>query len=156
MTPFRDTVRFVDGIERNMNFFEQGYVILLCQGLRSDIEQLGATVEQISAHFVNLRLAERRVKEVRNAAVSRFEASDSIHLVFHQRDKRRNDDGSPGHQQSRKLVAEGLASACRHKDEGIASVHQVRNNLLLLAFEVIETEEIFEGLVNGYRIENHN
>ena len=53
MPPFRNTMRLVHRIERYLHPFQELDVILLCQRLRSDIEQFGASLQNIGLHLVD-------------------------------------------------------------------------------------------------------
>ena len=60
---------------------------------------------------------ERAVIEDRGHAV----AGERVHLIFHQRDERRDDDRQAVAHERRRLKAERLASAGRQDDDRIAS-----------------------------------
>ena len=54
-----------------------------------------------------------------------------IHLIFHQRDERRNDKRQPVERQGGQLIAKTLAAAGRHDAKAIAPGQHGRNHLLL-------------------------
>ena len=74
-------------------------------------------------------------------------ASDRIHLILHQSDQWRDDDRGALADQGGQLVAEGLASAGRHKHEGVMTGHDARYDLGLITLEGVEAKEVLKGLV---------
>ena len=87
VSPLRDTVCLVDGIERNLDALEELYILVLVQRLGSHIEQLRATFAHIVHHLLDGRLVQRGVQIVRQALLL-AQSIDDIHLVFHQGDER--------------------------------------------------------------------
>ena len=61
---------------------------------------------------------ERRVEKMRHAVFG-GKAAHGVHLIFHQRNKGRNDDGGTVHQQRRQLIAHALAAAGGHDDKRV-------------------------------------
>ena len=61
MTPFRDTVRLINGIERYLYLTQESNVILLGKRLWSKIEKFCASVQHILSYLRNSGLVERRV-----------------------------------------------------------------------------------------------
>lgn len=51
MPPLRNTVRLVDGVERNLDLAQKRHVILFGERLRSEVEQLGPPLQHIVAHL---------------------------------------------------------------------------------------------------------
>jgi hypothetical protein len=58
-------------------------------------------------------------------------ADERVHLIFHQRDQRRNDDGQAVTHERRRLKAQRLAAACREHDERVAPGEHGLDGLLL-------------------------
>ena len=139
MTPLRDTVSLVDGVERNLDFTQEGHVILLGQGLWSKIEQLGLTRQHITSNLIDCSLVERRVEEVGNARLGR-ERTHCIHLILHQGDKWGDDNRHTIHQKRGQLVAQRFTATCRHKHKGVATRQEVTNNSLLVSLECGEAK----------------
>lgn len=80
-------------------------------------------------------------------------ACEAIHLVFHQRDERRDDERETFELQCRKLKDERLARACRHDNEGVMIVEETLNRLLLSRAEGGEAEVGLEGGGNVHESE---
>ena len=59
VTPFRDTMRFVDSIEGYLHGFQEVHIILLRQRLRRHIEQFGAPFYDIRLDLIDGSLIER-------------------------------------------------------------------------------------------------
>lgn len=125
MPPLRNTVRLVDGVERNLDLAQKRHVILFGERLRSEVEQLGPPLQHIVAHLRDGTLVQGRVQEVSDSRIVRIGAH-GIHLVFHQGDQRRYDDRHAVHQQGGQLVTQGLAAAGRHQHERIFPLNTLR------------------------------
>ena len=145
VAPLRDTVRLVDGIERHFHRAQELHVVLFRQALRRHIEQLGAPAADVGLHLVDGRLGERRVEEVGRALVL-AQVRDEVHLVLHQRDEGRDDDGHAVHQQRRQLIAQRLASAGGHQHKGVVAFQHVVDDGLLVALEGVEAEVLLQCL----------
>ena len=90
------------------------------------------------------------------AVVAGNESPYGIDLVLHQCDQRGNHDGCSFHHQGRQLVAERLASSCRHQDKGIVPVNKVSDYTFLVGLERVEAEEVFQLHVKYAGIYRHN
>ena len=75
---------------------------------------------------------------------------DNIHLVLHQGDQWRDDNGCSIHNQGWQLIAQALTTTCRHQHKRVVAVHQVPDNSHLFAFKGIETEIMFQLLRKIY------
>ena len=144
VSPFRDAVRLIDGIERNVHFPEKFHVLILSQGFRSHVQQLCHPRQQVLAHFLDLSFVQGRVQEMCYAVLLLNEPADDIDLVLHQGDERRNDYRRPWHHQCRQLEAQRLSTAGRHQDESIPAIQKVPDNGFLVSLEGIKTEKIFQ------------
>jgi len=60
---------------------------------------------------------------------------ESLHLIFHQRDQRRNDNGHPAEQQGRDLIADRLTGSGRHDRQHVPSGQDRIDRLLLSGAE---------------------
>ena len=149
VTPFRNTVCLVNRIERDVDILEKVHVLFLGQGFRSNIQQLGLPRDKVFFHFGNFSLVERGVQEMRNATVC-TERPDCIHLILHQGNQRGNDDGRAVTHQRRQLVTHRLAASCRHNHKTVLAFQQCLNNLQLITFESVKTEDRFQRLGNGF------
>ncbi len=58
MPPFRDTMRFIYGIEGDFHILQEFHIIFLCQRFRCHIEQLGLSAQDIGLHLINGRLVQ--------------------------------------------------------------------------------------------------
>ena len=85
-----------------------------------------------------------------HAFVAGYKSADSVHLIFHQGDEGGHHNCGALHHQRRKLVAQGLSSSGRHKDKAILAFEQAADDLFLLSFEGVETEEILQCPVYGF------
>ena len=94
---------------------------------RRQIEQLKPFLIEILDHAVLFRPREARVKRCR-IDVS---LTQTCHLILHERDERRDDQGQPGQESRRQLIAERLALPGRHDRHRIAPSQHRANDLLL-------------------------
>ena len=58
MSPFRNTMRLIHCIERNLHMFQEAYIIFLRQRFRSDIQQLGLSGKDICLDLLDGRLGQ--------------------------------------------------------------------------------------------------
>jgi hypothetical protein len=72
------------------------------------------------------------------------------HLVLHQGDQRRDDDGGARPQQGRDLVAQRLAAARGHQHQGVAAGRDVLDDLRLPAAEGGIAEGVVEDGEGGH------
>ena len=87
MTPFRDTMGFVDGVEGDLHRLKELHVVLLRQRLWSHVEQLRVSGKDILLHLIDSRLVQRRVQVMGRSRLF-AQVGDDVHLVFHQRYQR--------------------------------------------------------------------
>ncbi len=146
VAPFRDAVRLVDGIERDLDLAQEGDVVLFGERLRSEVEQLGLAVEHVLTDLLHGGLVERRVEEVGDARLL-GEGAHGVDLILHQGDQGRNDDGHALHEQRRQLVAQRFAAARRHQHKRILSFEHVADDRLLIPLERGEPEVGLEFLM---------
>ena len=156
VAPFGDAVRLVHGIERDVDLLQEGDVLFLGEGFRSDIQELGDPAQQVLPDFGDLGAAQGGVEEMRDAVAGFHEAPDGVHLVLHQGDERGDDDGRAFHHQGGQLVAEGFAAAGGHQDEGVAPVNQVPDDALLVTLERIEAEEVLQFGLKDAGVDGHS
>ena len=98
MSPFRDAMRLVNGIEADFNRPQECNVLLLVQRLRSDIKQFRMPRDDIRTYLVDLGLLQGRVEIMRHTVLL-ADAVDDIHLILHQGDERRDDNRRALHDQ---------------------------------------------------------
>ena len=151
VAPLRDAVRLVDGVERNPYLAQERHVVLLGERFGSEVEQLGLARQHVRAYLRDGRLVERRIEEMGDARLGR-EGAHGIHLVLHQGDQRRDDDGHPVHEQRRELVTQRLAPARGHEHERILPLQYIADDRLLIPLERRKAEILFQFAVQGGRI----
>ena len=139
VSPLRDTMRLINGVEGNLHSFQKIDVLRFLQALGRKIEQFRFARHDIIPDGVNLSAAQTRVDKVRHALFLRI-VTHRIDLVFHQRNQRRNDNRHAVHQQRRQLETEAFATAGRHQNKGVFALHNIPNNCLLIALKRIKTE----------------
>jgi hypothetical protein len=83
-----------------------------------------------------LRRIVRRVQARRDAV-----GAELRHLIAHQRDQRRHDDGEPIADERGKLIAERFAAAGRHDGKHIAAVEDGRDDFGLTGPECVKAED---------------
>ena len=98
------------------------------QPLGRDVEELQAPVREVARRRATAR--PRRGLRVQRAGRD-ARGRSAAHLVAHQRDERRDDDGEARPAQRRQLVAERLAAARGHQGEARAAGGHVRHDLRL-------------------------
>ena len=96
MTPLRDTMGLVNGVERDLRLLQEFHIFVLGQRLGSHIEQLGLTIQDIGLHLIDSRLVQRRVQVMGRTFVTH--RADDVHLILHQGYQRRDDNGCTIHQ----------------------------------------------------------
>ena len=79
-------------------------------------------------------------------AVALADSVDDIHLILHQRNKRRYNDCRSVHQERRQLVAQRLTATCRHQHESVVTGEQVTYYPFLITLELVETEQLLQFL----------
>ena len=97
MSPLRDTMGLVDGIERNLHRLQELHIIVLGERLGCHIQQLGPTLANVLLHLVDGRLVERGVKEMSRTLLL-AQVGNEVHLIFHQGDEWRDDDSHTIHE----------------------------------------------------------
>src|SRR3989344_9566795 len=115
MTPFRYAMRFIYGEKRYLQHLEERKEIVRCKTFRRNIQELVLARKQADFHVLGLDRRHGTVDARGSYAVD----AKSIHLIFHKSYQRRYHDCNPGLHQSRKLVAERLAAACRQDRKSV-------------------------------------
>ena len=88
MTPLGNAMRFIDGIERDLDLLEHRYIFGLGQRFGSNIEKRCGARHQIALDFCYLRLVQRRVEEMGDTVISCNESTDGVDLILHKGDQR--------------------------------------------------------------------
>ena len=98
MSPFRNTMGLIYGIERNLNRFQELHILFFCQRLRSYIQQFRPPGKDIGLHLVYRTLVKGRIDEM-SYSILLAEITHRIDLILHQGNQRRNHNGRAVHQQ---------------------------------------------------------
>ena len=153
--PFRYAVGLVYGIERYLDLAQERHIVLLRKGFGGEIQQLGLSGQHIAAHLVYGRLVERRIEKMRYTRLG-GECAHGIHLILHQRDQRRDNDGDPVHEQRGQLVTQRFTAARRHQYECIASCQKIPYNRFLITLERGKPEVLLELIIQNVVILLHH
>ena len=150
VAPLADAVRLVDRDHAEEPPRVQRVQLLLRPGGR---EALGRHVYEVEIRGVEEALdaddlgVRQRGVEVLRSDSRQLERAD---LVLHERDERADDDGDPvsgaAPRDRGELVAQALAPARRHQDEGVAPVSDVLDDVLLRAAEAVVAEDALEDV----------
>ena len=92
MSPFGYTMCLIDSIERDLRALKEANVLLFGQRLRRHIKEFRATIADVFLCRINLCLRERRVEIVGDAVVV-SQLTYGIHLILHECNERRHNDG---------------------------------------------------------------
>jgi len=149
VAPLGHAVGFVNGEQSEAALFvklvEQTEEALGEQALRGDVKQVEA-----AGHHGPLGV--HRGGEVQaGIEIGGFDAGleQGVHLVLHQGDQGRDDDGAAGPEQGGNLVAERLAAAGGHQHQGVAALGYVVYDGRLFAAEGAVTENAVEDVQRG-------
>ena len=127
VSPLGDAVRLVDGNEADGYGVEERRKGRNREALGRDVEDFDPPHERGSVDAADLRRRHAAVHERRRDAVR----SESVHLVLHQRDERRDHERQPVETQGWQLVAQRLAAARRHQHEAMFLAKHVTHDLFL-------------------------
>ena len=131
MAPLREAVGLVDGDEREARGLQPIEALGLQNRFRGHVEEVQLAPLDIAPEEILFRAPEPGIERRRLHAG----LSERRHLVFHQRDEGRDDEANARTDQRRDLVAERLASARRHQDEGVVSRDHMLDDVPLPAAE---------------------
>ena len=129
--PLAHAMRLVDGEQRDVDAGQHLRKARCRQPLRRDVEQVELALHQPAA---DLRRFLRRQRGVQCLGVHAG-LPQSLHLVAHQRDQRRDDDADTRPAQRRHLVADRFAGPGREQHHRIAAIGDVADHVFLLAPE---------------------
>ncbi len=115
MAPFGDAVRLVDGEARHVPVFQVFLPALEHEPFGRGVEELVFALMQAAQAGAGFRRAKGGVEKRRGHAAG----GELVHLVLHQRDERRHDDGEAGPHEGGELEAKGFAAAGRQEGEHI-------------------------------------
>ena len=142
VAPLRDAVRFVDGEQGQLAGFgervEHGQRAVEQQAFRGDVDEVELAAED--RLFDRLRFAP--VEGGVEAGGLDAELGQRIDLVLHQGDEGRNDHGAARAEQGGNLVAQALAAAGGHENQGIAAAGDMADDLGLFAAKGRVAEDV--------------
>ncbi len=140
MSPFADAMRLVDGDELGLPAPQVVEKTGKHQPFGRGIEQTKlALVQPAQARAGFLRLERGIQKRGGHAA-----GLEGVHLVFHQRDEGRNDDGQAGPGQGGQLETERFAAAGGQEREDVASRQRVADDFFLQRAKRGEAEGLLQ------------
>ena len=134
---------FVYGIERNLNSLEEVDIILLCERLRRNIQQLGLAGHDVALNMVDGRLVKRGVK-IMSHPVALAHAVDHVNLILHQCNERRYHYCRAVHDERRQLITQRLSASGRHKHKRVLAIKQIAYNGFLVTFKLIKAEILLQ------------
>ena len=141
MPPLRNAVRLVNCKKRNVYIFQQ-VTGFSQQAFGRNIKQLHPPLPALETNIGIGRFIIIAIQRTGNDSV----VLQSFHLVFHQRNERRNHDSCPLGQQGRYLVAKRFASARRHQYQHIFLLKNAGNDFFLQRTETRISEIGFQCL----------
>ena len=147
VAPLGHAVRLVDREERDRRPVEQVEGGAAAEALRRHVEQVELTRHERALHGAAVLRGQRGVEERRADA----ERREGVHLVLHEGDERGHHDAGPRADQGGDLVAQRLAPAGRHEDQGVAAADDGVDDRGLLAPERVVPEDPPEHVERGVR-----
>ena len=148
MAPLRKAVGLIDRDEREAGGFEPVEGLGLQERFRSHVEEVQLAPLDVAPEEILFRTPEPGIERRRLDPG----LPERRHLVFHQRNERRDDEAHARADQRRDLVAERLASACRHQDERVMAGDHMLDDLPLPLAEAVVAEN---SLQDGEEIRRH-
>ena len=122
--PFGDAMRLVDGEQRYPHPRNGFHETRAAKALRRDVQQV---VDARPARLQPFLLLARRQRTVDVGGGDALRLQ-SVYLVLHQGDERRNDQRAALPQHRRQLVAQGFAAAGRHDGQNVAPLQHRFDN----------------------------
>ena len=132
MTPFQDAVCLVHGEQADRLRFERIQKLDVSQSFRRNINKAIFILRKILQAQILLGGGQCAV-DVGGGDIA---AAEAVHLVFHQRNQRRDDESDAIELQRGELKDERLARARRHDRQGVLLVEERANRLLCPARKV--------------------
>ena len=136
VTPGRHAVRLVDGDHRDGKARQPVQHVAQQQPLGRHVEKVEAAVLEVTADARGLVRLQFRMQGGRPHA----ELAQRRHLIVHQRDQGRDHQPHAGPAQGRELVADALAAAGRHQQQGVVARHHAVDRPPLQAAEARKPE----------------
>ena len=143
--PLRHAMRLVDGEPPDAGVAQARRQALGLEPLRRDEEQAQLLFAQEPPGLARLVVAGRGVE----GRCGDAEAAHLLHLVAHQRDQRRHDDGERAVDDRRQLVAHRLAGAGRHHGKHVLAGEHGGDDLGLAGAEIAVAEDRSERRARG-------
>ena len=145
VAPLADAVGLIDSHERRTGALQGGTEAGGPEALRGDVDETVEAPGEVVETGCLLVPGDRRVHERRRDAGG----LEGVHLVLHERDQRRDDQGDPAQDERRHLVADALARAGRHDRHGVPAGQQRIDGLALARPEGGVAEDVAEDLIRG-------
>ena len=142
-SPLGDAMGLIDGDQLDIEPRECGDHALRHQAFGRKIEKPHIACRHPSPDGDILFPAGRRIDRL-GRDTRQFQCR---HLILHQRDERRHDDGEAAPRQRRNLIAKRLAGPRRHHRENIAAGDERIDNRLLPRPKALEAEGLAENVV---------
>ena len=146
MSPLGNTMRFIHGKKGDFQIRKKFEVFLLGEGLRRHIEHLGLARLQVIVYFLDFFFGKGGIEKMCHFIIAAI-TPDQVHLVFHERNQRGNNNGYAVQHHGGQLVAQAFPSAGGHDHKRITSGHQGFNRFFLCSFEFIKTEVLLQRFV---------
>ena len=141
MPPHGHAVRLVNCKKRDLKLREHLEHALHQKPLGRHIEDVHLAVPKAPPHIGRIPRGERGVEKCRAHA----ELLERAHLIGHQSDERRDDNGNSRPHQRRNLVAKALSTAGRHEHERITALSHMLHNVQLETAKGMETENALKN-----------
>ena len=145
MTPLGDTVRFVDRKETYVCVLERLFKSRVVKSLGGDVKQFESTVIDVFGDFSEFRTSRRRINRRGVDSVG----NRGVHLVFHQRNKRADDDAHSFGAHGGQLIAERFAPARRHDRKNVFAAKNRANDFFLIGAKRPKTKRVGERLTQS-------
>ena len=148
VAPLADAVRLVDGDEADGQGLQEPPESGRAHPLGRGVENPQTAGERRLLHAPKLVEAERAVDEGGGDAVR----AQRVHLVLHQRDKRRHHQGQAARRHRGQLIAQRLAPARRDDDEAVPPRERIGDDRLLPGAELVVAEMLLEQAAQIARV----
>ena len=146
LSPLRNAVRLVHNQERHRDALADIQKIRRQQALRRNVDQTVNARPDVADYLPVLRRGQRAV-DIRRADAR---LDQRFHLIFHQGNQRRNDNGYPFRQQRRDLIAKRFSRAGRHHAQYVTPRKDRVNDLLLPRAKRAVPEILLEYVLFGH------
>ena len=130
-------MRFIHRDPGHAQFREPADELLGPQSLRADVQQLVAALAGTAQHITPFALTDAAVD---GCHLGDATATETVHLIVHQGDERRQHEGHARQQERRDLVRDRFARSCRQHCKRVLACHEALHRLELTRSPVLEAE----------------